>query len=268
MKHRGTKPSSQLPALLSSVASLLFLLASAANLPAHDPDPADTNAPKTFKGREIAPVMSYRGADWLERPEREATQQPEKVLDALKIAPGSTVADVGAGTGYFSLRLAKRVGPQGRVLATDIQPQMLALLRENMRAADIRHVEPILCTPTDAKLPPDQLDLALMVDVYHELAYPAETLAQVRRALKPEGRLVLVEYRGEDPSVPIKPEHKMTLHQVRAEIEPMGFRVQEVFDFLPQQHIIVFVKDRQGREERGDLAPTLPTTPAHGRGQN
>src|SRR5712691_6121645 len=199
-------------------------------------------APKTFKGRVIAPAMSYRGADWLERSDREATEQPEKVLDTLKIAPGSTVADIGAGTGYFSVRLAQRVGPQGRVLATDIQPQMLAMLSENMRAAGVRNIEPILCTPTDAKLPEGQLDLALMVDVYHELASPEETMTQVRRALKPDGRLVLVEYRGEDPNVPIKSEHKMTLVQVRSELEPMGFRLQEVFEFLVYQRVIVFKK--------------------------
>ncbi len=223
----------------SFLAGVLSLLLLAVNLAAYA---SDDVAPKMFKGRVIAPAMSYQGAGWLERSDRETTEQPEKVLDALKIAPGSTVADIGAGTGYFSLRLAKRVGPQGRVLATDIQPQMLAMLSENMRAAGVRNIEPILCTPTDAKLAEGQLDLALMVDVYHELASPAETLTQVRRALKPEGRLVLVEYRGEDPKVPIKPEHKMTLAQVRSEIEPMGFRLQEVFEFLVYQRVIVFVK--------------------------
>jgi ubiquinone/menaquinone biosynthesis C-methylase UbiE len=191
----------------------------------------------------IAPAMSYQGAGWLERSDRETTEQPEKVLDALMIALGSTVADIGAGTGYFSVRLAQRVGPQGRVLATDIQPQMLALLNENMRAAGVRNIEPLLCTPTDAKLPEGQLDLALMVDVYHELAYPEETIAQVQRALKPDGRLVLVEYRGEDPNVPIKPEHKMTLTQARSELESMGFRLQEVFEFLAYQRILVFVRN-------------------------
>jgi ubiquinone/menaquinone biosynthesis C-methylase UbiE len=185
--------------------------------------------------------MSYLGADWLERKERERLEQPEKVLDILKIAPGSTIADIGAGTGYYSLRLAKRVGPQGRVLATDIQPEMLARLRVNMQKANISNIEPILCTPTDAKLPIGQLDLALMVDVYHELAQPEKTMAQVRQALKPDGRLVLVEYRGEDPKVPIKPEHKMTLQQIRKELEPMGFRIQETFDFLPRQHLIILV---------------------------
>jgi len=226
------------------IALLLFVAHSAA--PGFAIADAESGA-KTFKGRVIAPAMSYRGAGWLERPDREAMQQPEKVLDALKIAPGSTVADIGAGTGYFSVRLAQRVGSQGRVLATDIQPEMLARLSENMKKTDLRNIEPILCTSTDAKLPPGQLDLALMVDVYHELAYPAETMAQVHRALKPDGRLVLIEYRGEDPTVPIKPDHKMALRQIRAEIEPMGFRLQQVFDFLPQQHIVVFVKSRDNK---------------------
>jgi SAM-dependent methyltransferase len=206
-------------------------------------------APKIYKGRIIAPAMSYLGADWLERPDRETTEQPEKVLDALHIAPGSTVADIGAGTGYYSLRLAKRVGPQGRVLATDIQAEMLSRLRANMKKTGITNIEPILCTPTDAKLPAGQLDLALMVDVYHELARPEETIAQVRRALKPHGRLVLIEYRGEDPAVPIKPEHKMTLRQVREEIEPLGFQVQHIFDFLPRQHIVVFVTSGGGNPQ-------------------
>jgi ubiquinone/menaquinone biosynthesis C-methylase UbiE len=198
-------------------------------------------APKVYKGRTIAPAMSYLGADWLEREEREQLEQPEKVLDTLQIAAGSVVADIGAGTGYYSLRLAKRVGAHGRVLATDIQPEMLSLLRANMKKAEITNIEPILNTPADAKLPVNQLDLALMVDVYHELAQPEETMAQVRRALKPNGRLVLIEYRGEDPTVPIKPDHKMTLAQVRAEIEPMGFQFQQVFDFMARQHLIIFI---------------------------
>ncbi|MBI3799154.1 MAG: methyltransferase domain-containing protein, partial [Deltaproteobacteria bacterium] len=143
-------------ALFSFTASFLLLFATNLGTSA-----SDDSAAKTFKGRVIAPAMSYQGAGWLERPDREATEQPEKVLDALKIAPGSTVADIGAGTGYFSVRLAQRVGPQGRVLATDIQSQMLALLKENIHAAGLHNIEPILCTPTDTKLPEGQLDLAL-----------------------------------------------------------------------------------------------------------
>jgi ubiquinone/menaquinone biosynthesis C-methylase UbiE len=222
----------------------VFLLFSflVATVHADDPHPSQYRlTPKTYKGRPIAPAMSYLGADWLERAERENLEQPDKVLTMLNIAPGSTVADIGAGIGYYSLRLAKKVGPQGRVLATDIQPEMLSRLRANMKKTGITNIEPILCTPTDAKLPEGQLDLALMVDVYHEIANPEETMAQVRRALKPDGRLVLIEYRGEDPSVPIKPEHKMTLAQVRSEIEPMGFHLQKVYDFLPRQHLIVLV---------------------------
>ena len=225
-------------------ASFLVPLFFPSCLAAKDPSPTNTDAaPKTFKGRVIAPPMSYQGAGWLERLDRETTEQPEKVLDTLKIQPGSVVADIGAGTGYYSVRLAKRVGPDGRVLAIEIQPQMLAFLNENTKAAGIHNVEPILCTPLDTKLPEGQLDLALLVDIYHELAYPEETIAQVRRALKPEGRLVLVEYRGEDPNVPIKPEHKMTLTQARSELESMGFRLHEVFEFLVYQRVMVFVKN-------------------------
>jgi len=214
---------------------------------ADDSHPAQYRfTPKTYKGRAIAPAMSYLGADWLERDERDSLEQPDKVLTTLNIAPGSTVADIGAGIGYYSLRLAKKVGPHGRVLATDIQPEMLSRLRDNMKKTGITNIEPILCTPTDAKLPEGQVDLALMVDVYHELANPEETMVQIHRALKPDGRLVLIEYRGEDPTVPIKPEHKMTLAQVRTEIEPMGFRLQQVFDFLPRQHLIVLVPAATG----------------------
>ncbi|MGE0825655.1 MAG: class I SAM-dependent methyltransferase [Candidatus Binatia bacterium] len=211
--------------LWAFVVAFLFVVHSIA---ADDEHPSQYPfAPKTYRGRVIAPAMSHLGADWLERPNRGETQQPEKVLDALEIRAGDIIADIGAGTGYFSLRLAKRVGAQGRVLATDIQPEMLALLRTNLKKAGITNIDPILCTPTDAKLPENYLDMALLVDVYHELAHPEETLVQIRRALKSTGRLVLIEYRGEDPSVPIKPEHKMTLQQIRGEIEPQGFTLQQ-----------------------------------------
>jgi ubiquinone/menaquinone biosynthesis C-methylase UbiE len=196
--------------------------------------------PRTYMGRPIAPVMTYLGADWLVRPEREDEEQPEAMLDALKIKRGATVADVGAGVGYTSIRLARRVGPEGRVLATDVQPEMLKMLAANAKAAGFKNIRPIRCTFTESGLPDGEVDLALMVDVYHECPDPEVTLQGLRKALKPGGRLVLVEFRAEDPTVPIKPEHKMTYAQVRREIEPQGFKFKEKLDFLPWQHIIIF----------------------------
>jgi SAM-dependent methyltransferase len=212
--------------------------------------PATTNAnanadpPGTYMGRTLATPMSYQGADWLDRPDREATEQPEHGLDVLGVTEGMTVADVGAGSGYFTVRIAKRIGPRGRVLATDLQPEMLDLLRTKVAAEKLTNVVPVLATESDAKLPRGELDLVLMVDVYHELPKPAQTLAQVRAALRPEGRLALVEYRGEDPDVPIKPEHKTTLAQVRRELEANAFVFVSSDESLPQQRIIVFTRGR------------------------
>ena len=199
-----------------------------------------TDPPGTYLGRTLASPMSYQGADWLERADRETTEQPEHVLDVLGLKEGMTVADVGAGSGYFTVRIGKRVGPRGRVLATDLQPEMLGMLRANVAKASLTNVVPVLATESDAKLPGKELDLVLMVDVYHELPRPAATLAQVRAALRPEGRLALVEYRAEDPDVPIKPEHKTTLSQVRRELEANGFVFRSSDESLPQQRIIVF----------------------------
>jgi ubiquinone/menaquinone biosynthesis C-methylase UbiE len=184
--------------------------------------------------------MSYRGADWLDRADRETTEQPEHVLDVLALREGAVVADLGAGSGYFTVRLARRVGPRGRVLATDLQPEMLTLLRARVNRDRLANVVPILATASDAKLPTRELDLVLMVDVYHELPRPAATLAQIRTALRPEGRLALVEYRGEDPAVPIKEEHKMTLLQIKKELEANGFVFRSSDESLPQQRIVIF----------------------------
>ena len=202
------------------------------------------DAPGFYKGRQIADVMSFSGADWLLRDTREQEEQPEAMLDALKIPKGATVADVGAGVGYTSLRLSKRVGDTGTVLATDLQPEMIAMLRENASAAGVKNIKPLLCTVKDTKLPDGKVDLVIMVDVYHESSDPEKTLKGVRKALKPGGRLVLIEFRGEDPEVPIKPEHKMTLKQARLEVEPMGFTFKDCLEFLPWQHIIVFEKPK------------------------
>ena len=205
--------------------------------------------PGSYMGRPIAQVMSFQGADWLFRDTREAEEQPEQMLDALKIKQGDTVADIGAGAGYTSLRLSRRVGPTGTVLATDIQTQMLALLTDNARAAGATNIKAIRATQADTRLPEGKVDLALMVDVYHEASDPEALLQGLKKALKPGGRLVFVEFRGEDPEVPIKPEHKMTLKQVRLEVEPQGFRFKESLEFLPWQHIIVFEKPEPAKEQ-------------------
>lgn len=162
------------------------------------------------------------------------------MLGALKIQPGWTVADVGAGAGHTSLRLSRRVGPKGTVLATDLPFQMLRMLQANAKAVGATNIKPILCTQTDAKLPEDAVDLAVIVDFYHECSDPETTLQGTRKALKPGGQLVLVEFRGGDPEVPIKPEHKMTVAQVRKELEPRGFIFKKLHTFLPWQHILVF----------------------------
>lgn len=210
---------------------------------------AQQDAPDTRPGgaiqRRIAPPMSYVYADWLTRPEREREEQPDRVVAALRIPRGSTVIDLGAGVGYFTWRLAKRVGPDGKVIAVDIQPEMLDMLAKNMSKRGIDNVEPVLGTESDPRLPEGVAELALLVDVYHELADPIATMGHVRRALKPGGRLVVVEYRKEDPGIPIHPLHKMTVDEVRREIEPTGFAFVEVLEFLPSQHIVVFSRPRE-----------------------
>ena len=190
--------------------------------------------------RPIAVVMGMGGADWLTRPERAQEEQPEKALDALAIEPGSVVGDVGAGVGYFTEKLARRVGPNGKVYANDIQPEMLVQLRKNMAKLGIGNVQTVVGAEDDPHLPANTLDLILLVDVYHEFSRPQAMLRHMRESLKPGGRLVLLEYRKEDPNVPIREEHKMTVKQVRSELEPEGFRFDKVIETLPQQHILIF----------------------------
>lgn len=192
--------------------------------------------------RRIAQVMGSAGADWLVRPEREAEEHPDQALDALKIQKGAVVADIGAGVGYMTWRLAERVGPSGIVYGEDIQQEMLDQLARNMSERHLANVRPVLGTIVDPKLPKDSLDLVILVDVYHEFSEPEKMLDRIRESLKPNGRLVLLEYRGEDPKVPIRPEHKMTVAQVKAEVVPEGFRFDQSIEILPEQHIIVFRK--------------------------
>ena len=191
-------------------------------------------------GREIAPVMGMGGADWLVRSERETEEQPDKALDAIKLSKGDVVADIGAGVGYFTWRMAERVGPSGKVYANDIQPRMIEALKKNVAARRFTNVEAVLGADDDPKLPAGKIDLVLLVDVYHEFSKPRQMLAKIRESLKPSGRLVLLEYRKEDPAVPIRIEHKMTVQEARAEIEPEGFRFENSLETLPRQHILIF----------------------------
>lgn len=213
---------------------LLLLLGAAAIAPAQAP-PGDARRP--------APVMGASGADWLERPGRDEEQRPDEIVRTMGLKEGDVVADLGAGTGYFTRRLAKAVGPSGRVYAVDIQPEMLSRLKENMEKAGVRNVVSILGSNDDPKLPPGSLDWVLLVDVYHELQQPKATLARMRQALKPDGRVALVEYRLEGlTAVHVREEHRMSTKQVLAEWEPAGFRLVELHEFLPVQHFFVFEK--------------------------
>jgi ubiquinone/menaquinone biosynthesis C-methylase UbiE len=195
-----------------------------------------------ISGRQYAQVMSAAGAAWLDRPERIEEEQPDRALDVLKIQAGSTIADVGAGSGYFTTRLATRVGASGRVYAVDIQPEMLRLLAERLAAENVTNVTLVQGDVDDPKLPPASLDLALMVDVYHELAAPQTMLRHLHAALQPDGRLVLLEYRKEDPSIPIRADHKMSVAEAKLELEAEGFTLAQIDESLPRQHILVFTK--------------------------
>lgn len=194
-----------------------------------------------YMGREIAHVMSYKGADWLERSEREEEERADLSVARLPISEDSAVADIGAGSGYFSRRIARRV-PQGTVFAVDIQPEMLAILEKNAAAEGITNIQPVLAAEKSLNLAPESIDLALFVDVYHELKWPREIMLDLVGSLKPGGKVVLLEYRAEDPSIRIIPAHKMTSDQVILEMEQIGLNLLENGDFLPQQHFLVFEK--------------------------
>ncbi len=198
---------------------------------------------KFYMGREIAKVMGHTEALWLERPSREVTEQPQQVIDALDLKLTDVVADIGAGTGYFSFRISPNV-PQGKVLAVDIQPEMIDIMNFLKKENNITNVEPILGSVTNSNLPDDTVDLALMVDAYHEFEYPREVMEGVVRSLKPGGRVVLVEYRRENPLIPIKALHKMSQNQARKEMKAVGLRWRETKNFLPQQHLMVFEKPK------------------------
>lgn len=199
---------------------------------------------KFYMGREIAKVMGHTEVLWLERPSREVTEQPKQVVDALDLKPTDVVADIGAGTGYFSFRISPRV-PEGKVLAVDIQPEMIDIMNFLKKENNVTNVEPILGSVTDPNLPDESVDLALMVDAYHEFEYPREVMEGVVRSLKPGGRVVLVEYRRENPFIPIKALHKMTQTQARKEMKAVGLQWLETKSFLPEQHLMVFEKPKE-----------------------
>jgi ubiquinone/menaquinone biosynthesis C-methylase UbiE len=216
-----------------------------------DHDPNGTG--KFYMGREIALVMGHQGADWLDRPEREQEEKPSLLVESLKIQPGLTVADVGAGTGYVTFKLAEKVGLKGKVLAVDIQPEMLEIIKKRSVAKKMPQVEPVLGEETDPKLPESSVDMILMVDVYHEFLDPFEMTVAMVKALKPGGRLVFVEYRLEDPDVPIKLVHKMSEAQVIKEMKPHPLRWVGTIGTLPRQHIIVFEKEGKA-DDKGNAA--------------
>ncbi len=210
----------------------------------HSPD----GIGKFYMGREIAKVMGHTEVLWLERPSRQAQEKPSKIITALDLQPHDVVADIGAGSGYFSFRIAPLV-PQGKVLAVDIQPEMLDIIRFLQQENNITNIEPVLANPNNPNLAAGSVDLAFMVDAYHEFAYPQEVMAGIIKALKPGGRVVLVEYRGENPFIPIKSLHKMTTKQVRKEMQAVGLVWQETKNFLPQQHMMVFAKATKAAAE-------------------
>jgi ubiquinone/menaquinone biosynthesis C-methylase UbiE len=210
----------------------------------HDPN----GIGKFYMGREIAQVMGHEAAEWLDRPEREKEENPAKLMEILKIKEGDVVADIGAGSGYYTFRLAEKVGPKGKVLAEEIQKEMLDIIRERMDKKKVKNIDLVLGTITDPKLPENGVDLILLVDVYHEFDHPYEMTTAMVKGLKPGGRLVFVEFRLEDPDVPIKLVHKMTTKQVVKEMEQFALKYVKTIDSLPWQHVIIFEKKAEEKK--------------------
>ncbi len=208
-----------------------------------------------YQGREIALTMHYLGASWLTRESRQREEDCEKMLAALKIKPGQHVCDLGCGNGFYTLPMAELVGREGRVYAVDIQQEMLHLLDERAKDAGHQNIEPLLGTPIDPQLPAGKLDLILLVDVYHEMSHPEYMLRAMRQSLQPHGRLVLVEFRLEDPEVPIKLLHKMSKEQILKELPPNGYRLVEEYDDLPWQHMMFFEPYEKASEQPVEKTP-------------
>ena len=206
-----------------------------------DPDRRTTGIGKFYMGREISFVMGHLAADWLNRPSRIQEEMPDEVVENMHLEPDEVVADIGAGSGYFSFRIAEKV-PDGEVLAVDIQQEMLDLIERRKAAGEGENIRTILGAVDDPRLPENSIDAAIMVDAYHEFSHPFEMIDGIYRALKPGGRIFLLEYRGDDPSVPIRPLHKMTEEQAAREMNVFGLQWTDTLDFLPWQHMMIFTK--------------------------
>ncbi len=232
----------------SALMAVMLLLAAfngaiAAENPGYIEDPArrTTGIGKFYMGREISFVMGHQAAQWLNRPGRVQEEMPDAVVENMNLAEDHVVADIGAGSGYFSFRIAKKV-PNGKVLAVDIQPEMLALIEEAKQRDGVDNIEGVLGQIDDPNLPANSIDAAIMVDAYHEFSHPFEMINGIYSALRPGGRIFLLEYRGEDASVPIRPLHKMTEEQVVKEMGVFGLEWTDTLDFLPWQHMMIFTK--------------------------
>ena len=225
----------------------ISLLASSVSLGAEHPgyieapERRTTGIGKFYMGREISFVMGHRAAAWLNRPERIQEEMPDTVVENMNLEPNEVVADIGAGSGYFSFRIAAKV-PEGKVLAVDIQPEMLELIEAQMGQQGVTNIEGVLGAVDNPNLPANSIDAAIMVDAYHEFSHPFEMIDGVYQALRPGGRIFLIEYRGEDASVPIRPLHKMTEEQVVREMSVFGLDWTDTLDFLPWQHMMIFTK--------------------------
>lgn len=235
--------------MLRTAALAVALLCSATQFASAQQDVTSVDGRPVYKGREIAQTMHYNGAPWLIRESRQREEDCQKMLENLGVKPGMTICDMGCGNGFYSLKLAEMVGKEGKILAVDIQPEMLRLLKARAEEEGIENIELILGDIDNPKLPEGKVDMILCVDVYHEFSHPVEMLAGMHQSLKPDGKVALLEFRMEDPNVPIKLLHKMSKKQAVLEYEANGFQLASQFDGLPWQHMMFFEKAKQTPDE-------------------
>ena len=239
----------RLPCWLLQASAWILAIALFANGQESKPN-EDPKGVKKYLGRQVAQPMGYQHMNWLSRPERIQEENPQEMLEQLKLKDGMVVCDLGAGDGYHTLQIAPRVGPSGKVIAVDIQPEMLQALSRRLAERRMENVETILGELWDPKLPEKSVDLVLMVDVYHEFSHPVQMLAALRKSLKQDGLIALVEFRAEDPTVLIKPEHKMTKVQILKEYKANGFKLAKEYDRLPWQHLMFMQRDEEWTEKQ------------------